>query len=267
MKVLNYELRYSVSDIAKLLDVDRKLIKDWAYHFSDYLNSKANPPKGIEREFTSDDLCTLSYVLMYWEDDPDIENIKYGLNSDSQFEYPFTQIAIEATPIFREFSEEFVDSNAWMIGGMAEIQEKITLADSYKKAGDTLVHNGIDDYNIDFIYPAIFNYRHAIELYLKHILIGKINTLPNEGKIHNLKVLYTEFKELLSESFNVTPPRWFENIILAFVDFDPTGTTFRYGTSIKSDEMFIDLYHIKKMMTWFAESIHNVDAEIKNNHR
>jgi hypothetical protein len=51
--------KYSVSDVAKLLNVERKLIKDWAYHFSDYLNSKANPPKGIEREFTTDDLCTV----------------------------------------------------------------------------------------------------------------------------------------------------------------------------------------------------------------
>jgi hypothetical protein len=45
---------------------------------------------------------------------------------------------------------------------------------------------------------------------------------------------------------------------------DPTGTTSRYGTSIKSNEMFVDLYHIKKMITSFADSIHNVDAEIKN---
>jgi hypothetical protein len=162
---------YSVSNLAKLHDADRKQIKNWAYYFSDYLNSKAISPKGI------------------------------------------------------------------------------------------------DNYNIEFVNPAIYNYRHALELYLKHILIRKINSLPNEGKIHNLTVLYSEFKELLSESFKVTLPRWFENIILAFVDFDPTGTTFRYGTSIKSDEMFIDLYHIKKMMTWFAESIHNVDAEINNNHR
>ncbi len=262
MLMLNYELKYKVSEVAQLLKVDRKLIKDWAYHFSEYLNPRANPEKGFEREFTADDLCTLSYISMYWEDNPDFENIKWGLNSGSQFEYPFTEIAIEATPIFREYSEEFENSNAWMIGGMAEIRSKISLADSYKTAGDTLVQHGIDDYNIDFIYPAIYNYRHATELYIKHILKERITTLPNDGNIHSLKILYYELKNILSELFKTEPPRWFENIIFAFDDFDPNGTTFRYGITTKRDEIFIDLHHLKKMMDWFSKSIHNIDREI-----
>ena len=75
--------------MAELLSVDKKTIKDWAYHFSDYLSSNANPVKGLTREFTVDDLCTFGYISMYWEDSPDIDNIKYGLNSNSQFEYPY----------------------------------------------------------------------------------------------------------------------------------------------------------------------------------
>lgn len=262
MSMINYEMKYSVSEVAKLLKVDRQQIKDWAYHFSDYLNPKANPDKGIEREFISDDLCTLSYVLMYWEDNPDFESIRYGLNSGDQFEYPFTEIAVEATPIFREFSEEFIGSNAWMIGGNNEIQISISLADSYKFAGDTLVKHGIEDNNTDFIYPAIYNYRHATELYLKHLLKNRTRFLPNEGNIHSLSVLYAEFKVLLLELFELVPPKWIENIILAFDDFDPNGTTFRYGISIKKDEIFIDLNHLMKMMEWFSNAIHNIQNEI-----
>lgn len=263
--MLNFEMKYKVSEVAKLLGVDNKLIKNLAYFFPEYLNPLANPEKGIEREFTTDDLCTLSYILMYWEDNPDFENIRYGLNSGSQFEYPFTEIAVEATPIFREFSEEFIDSNAWIIGGMAEISSKISLADSYKTASDALVQLGIEDNNIEFIYPALYNYRHAIELYFKHILNERLTTLPKNGNIHNLNVLYYEFKTLLQELFGSVPPKWFENVILAFDQFDPNGTSFRYCISINRDEIFIDLHHLKKIMDRFSNSIRYIDRQINKN--
>jgi hypothetical protein len=56
----------------------------------------------------------------------------------------------------------------------------------------------------------------------------------------------------------VKPPNWFENIILAFNDFDPFGVTFRYAVPIGKDEIFIDLVHIKKLMNWFDESIERI---------
>ncbi|MEO8253462.1 MAG: hypothetical protein ABI554_03670 [Flavobacterium sp.] len=257
--MIKYDLKYGVSEVAKILSIDKKMIKDWAYHFSEYLNPKANPSKGEEREFTLNDLCTFGYISMYWEESPDFENIKYGLNTYSQFEYPYSEIAFEATPIFREFSEELINSNAWMIGGISEIADKISLADSYKLAGDVLIKKGIDDYNKDFIYPAIYNYRHATELYLKSIISEHQNNLPKNGKVHNLEILYKEVNRILKDRFGIIPPKWFENIVFAFNEFDPEGTTFRYGIKINNDEMFIDLHHIKKMMDWFSQSIHKVN--------
>ena len=136
---INYDMKFSVSNAAQILLVDKQLIKKWAFRFADYLNPKANPVKGKEKEFTADDLCTLGYISFYWEDEPDIESIKYGLNSGYQFDYPYNEIGIEATPIFRDFTEDFTDQKVWLIGGCLMIPDIITLADSYKFAGDTLL--------------------------------------------------------------------------------------------------------------------------------
>jgi endo-1,4-beta-D-glucanase Y len=53
--------------------VGRDTTKKWAYIFSDYLSAGANPEKGTPRQFTIDDVRVFAYILMYWEDDPDME--------------------------------------------------------------------------------------------------------------------------------------------------------------------------------------------------
>ena len=254
--MINYELKFRVSEVAKILEVEKRLVKDWAYHFSEYMNPNANPQKGIEREFTIEDICTFGYISMYWEDNPDFEYIKYGLNSNEQFDYPLNELATQVTPIFREFSNEMLGGKICMIGGIADNHDLLSLADSYKLAGDTLINLGIeDDEKTEIIYPAIYNYRHATELFLKAIL-------PKYDEIHNLITLFDKFKTFLLDKFNVSPPKWFENIIIAFDEFDPGGLTFRYGVKINKDEMLIDLIHIKKLMNWFAESIHKIQHEL-----
>ncbi len=254
--MVNYGLKYKVSDISKILKVEKRLVKDWTYHFADYLNPGANPEKGKEREFTNDDICTFTYISFYWEEDPDLESIKYGLNGGDQFEHPFNKLAAEAMPIFREYSEEIPSQNVWMIGGMVENQDILSLANSYKKSGDILVNIGVnDETNKELIYPAIYNYRHSIELYLKAIL-------PKYKKKHSLKPLYFEFKKLLNENYQEEIPQWFKNIIFVFDEFDPRGTNFRYGNKSYKDELFINLSHIKLQMDWFSKSMNKIE---KNN--
>lgn len=254
--MVNYELKYGVAEVAKILEIEKQVIKNMAYHFKEYLNPNANPETGKIREFTVEDICTLGYVYMYWEEEPDFDNIRYGLNANEQFEYPYSELATKAKPIFREFSDELMETNVWMTGGMAECSDKLTLAKSYKKAGDSLIEIGIDDETErDIIYPAIYNYRHAIELYLKSLI-------KKEKQTHDLKKLYEFVKEILTKKIGVEPPKWFENLILAFDDFDPSGTTFRYAIPIGKDEMFIDLVHIKKLMNWLDESIERIGNRI-----
>jgi len=258
--MVNYELKYGVGEVAKFLEVEKQTVKSIAYHFKEYLNSNANPEKGQNRIFTVEDICTIGYVCRYWEEEPDFESIKYGLNSNEQFEYPYSELATQIKPIFREFSDELIGKKVWMIEGMAGFSNKLTLAKSYKKAGDLLIEIGIEDETErDIIYPAIYNYRHATELYLKSLI-------SKEKETHDLKLLYEIVKELLVKKNKVGIPKWFENLIFAFNDFDPGGITLRYASPIVKDEIFIELIHIKKLMNWFDESIERI-FEFENSNR
>ncbi len=252
-ETLNYSMKYSVSEVAQILHVDKELIKTWAYTFSEYLSSSANPAKGKSREFTVEDIRVFACVSMDWEDEPDIEAIKCGLNSGYQYEDIFNDLIQEVIPIFRDIPEDIDESyrSGAVFGGLAEFGDRFFLADSYRRAGDLLVDAAIaNEENYELICPIIFNYRHAAELYLKAIT-------DNSKRTHKLDVLLQKFKTMLSTEFNTTLPNWFENIILAFNDFDPGGTTFRYG-GILRDEVFIDLKHLKQAMEWFVLSIRRV---------
>ncbi len=258
----NYEMKFGVSWIARLLDVNRNLVKTWAYHFSDYLMPPANPPKGIPRQFGIEDLRVLTYVSVYWEDDPDFESIKCGLNSGEHFEDEYKGLISQATPIFQELPNGLNEDwrHGSVIGGMWDIRSNFALADSYKLAGDMLVDAALSKDEADeLLCPVIFNYRHATELYMKAII-------TKHKKKHDLLPLLQQFKDLLREKFNTLPPDWFVNMILAFNDFDPGGTTFRYGgpgAFTSHDEAWVDLEHVKKIMGWLAESFQRIRIKLR----
>ncbi|WP_321368518.1 MerR family transcriptional regulator [uncultured Draconibacterium sp.] len=253
----NYTLKYGVSEIAEILNVDKNLIKTWTFHFSEYLNKKASPKKGIQREYTNNDINVLSYISYSWEEEPDIESIKIGLNCNYHLDSPFNEVAKEAIPIFRELSESEYLENIFVAGGLIGGIGKLELADSYKKAGDLLVDNLINqDNNWGIFFPIIFTYRHSTELYLKAILKQENNT-------HDLTILSEKFNQTLIDKLNIQPPKWFDNIIKSFNEFDPGSTTFRYGNLDWKDEMVIDLKHIKNVMEWSSESFHRIYENLK----
>lgn len=249
----NYEMKFRVSEVARLLDVDRDLVKKWAYLFRDYLKAPANPPKGNPRQFCDEDLRVLAYISMYWEHDPDIESIEYGLNSQDYYEEVYNTFMTEITPLFREPPDELNEDwrHGALIGGMAEHGDTFEMADSYKLAGDMLVDAALsNDEACELICPVIYNYRHATELYIKAIIIHK-------RKNHNLLWILQKFKELLRTEFHTILPNWFEGIILAFNYFDPNGTTFRYG-GFTPGEVWVDIVHMKTLMGWMAESFQEI---------
>lgn len=253
----NYEMKFSVSEVARLLNVDRYIVKKWSFHFRDYLKPLANPPKGIPRQFCSDDLRVFAYVSTYWEDNPDIESIACGLNSGDTFEEPYNNFIALVTPLFVELPEEINEDwrHGAVIEGWADFGDTFALGDSFKLAADTLVEAAIaNDEAYDLICPIIYNYRHAIELYLKAIL-------PSERLHHNLFELLREFRELVKAKFNESLPAWFEKVVLSFNDFDPNGETFRYGnfTSFsKFGEVWVDIVHMKTEVGRLTDSLQNV---------
>ncbi|MDR3715197.1 MAG: hypothetical protein P4L51_20480 [Puia sp.] len=240
-----------------MLEVDRKMVIAWVYHFSDYLGPKANPPKGSPRTFTADDLRVMSYVYMYWEENPDLECIKAGLNSGDHFEKPFEDMVTIATPIFQDPPDALDETwrHGTIIGGMAPIADLYVLAESYKLAGDILIDAALStDEAFELIYPIIYNYRHATELYLK-------STLQDLQKYHDLLRLLQQFKTMVKVKLNSDLPQWFIDIVTAFHDFDPNSTTFRYGGFdyvMQRGEMWVDLNHMKTVMGWLSEAFQKV---------
>ncbi|SHJ68373.1 hypothetical protein SAMN02745216_02085 [Desulfatibacillum alkenivorans DSM 16219] len=249
----NYEMKFSVSEAAKYFRTDRDRIKKWAYIFSDYLEPAANPPKGTPRKFSAEDLRVFAYVFYYWEDEADIEAIKIGLNTNGHYEDIYDNFITGLTPLFIERPEGLNED--WLHGalfdGMSEYGDIFEIADSYKNAGDILVDAAIDnDEAFELVNPILFNYRHATELYLK-ATIGKWK------KTHDLVELQKEFIEILKSEFDATLPKWFSDIVLVFNEFDPKGTTFRYGGRAPR-EVWVDVRHIKTLMGWMSKSFRRI---------
>jgi len=253
--MFNYNMKFTVADAARILKVEKDLIKEWAYKFSSYLNAKTNPDKGQPREFNIDDIRVMSYIFTYWEDDPDIEYIKIGLNSNSHYEHEMIDnLLIEITPFFVEPPHNINENwkHGIVFSGLAEFADTFHLANSYKLAGDRLIDTVLKNEEAwDLFCPAVYDYRHATELFMKSIT-------GDHKQTHDLLYLLSKLKELLKTEFNSTIPDWFENIIVAFNDFDPWGTTFRYGGNLEKDEVFADFNHLKTLMELLSQSFHNI---------
>jgi len=253
--MVNYSGTFTVGEAASILKVGKDLIKKWAYTFSDYLTSGANPPKHSQRRFEISDIRVLAYILLYWEETPEIECIKIGLNTNSQYEYQsISDLIVSITPIFIEPPENIDETwtHGAIYGGFAEFADTINLANSYKLAGDRLVTIALqNDESRDLMCPIVYTYRHATELYLKSIVF-------RYQQSHDLVYLFERFKEIV-KTFDAAPPEWFKNIITVFNDFDPFSTSFRYGGRSGKDEVFIDYNHLKLIMDWFADSCRNIN--------
>lgn len=251
-------MKLGVSEIAQIFEVEKAVVKLWARDFAEYLNPEANPKNGNPREFLPDDLRVLAFISLYWEDEPDYQNIWAGLNTNCHFEQPFNDLVTENKSFFQDLPENLDEDwrHGTVLGGMSEIGDTYSLAKSYKLAGDILVEAALASDDVrSLICPIIYNYRHATELYLKAII-------PNHKKDHDLNRLLKAFDSMAKSKFKQSLPKWFENIVGTFNDFDPKSTTFRYGNAI-GDERWIDIAHIKIKMDWFAEAFQRIDDRYK----
>lgn len=248
-------LKFTVADVSRIFKVDKDTVKTWAYTFAEYVSANANPPKRIPREFQLEDIRVMAHVYTLWEDNPDIECIKIDLNSNSHFENPnIDDLITSLVPLFRDPPENIEE--LWRHGviysGLASLVDMVTLARSYKLAGDRLIDVALENEEApDLQFPIMFNYRHAVELYLK-VVTGKYK------QTHNLLSLYNELKKLLKSEFKSKPTKYLEAVILGFNEYDPGGTAFRYGGESNNDEVFIDFRQLKKLMGWLCDSFEEI---------
>jgi HEPN domain-containing protein len=136
------------------------------------------------------------------------------------------RVAREA--MLRPLFEEPLDierESAWdgpkgfLIGGMMRgtIQET---AHQYINAANVIInaikHDEIEDFRL--AHPALFLYRHAVELMLKAVL-------PNAGKVHRLDKLADRFKDFVKAEFGEDVPGWLMDRLreLAHRTLPPSG--------------------------------------------
>ena len=258
-EVINWNnMKLSISEVSKLIKIEKDLIKKWSFQFADHLNPEANPEKGKPRQYIPEDLGVFQYISYHWEEEPDIQSIVLSLNAGEHKEFPFYEIVTQVKPFFMEPPEEL---NAdWrhgaLCGTFGSYVDRLSLAQEYKMAGDLLVEAAIHNENVyEVLAPIFYNYRHATELYLKEILDYKKDT-------HDLSRLFMLFKAFVKKKYKSELPYLAENLILSFHKFDPGGTSFRYeGTgAFSKEETWVDVEHLKTQMDWLWRMVREIKA-------
>jgi hypothetical protein len=240
----------SVSEAATVLGVDAEQVRRWASVFKDSLSTTANPSKGKPGMFSDRDLLVLCYVGNKWEDDPDLEAIRIGLNRDEHYEKRFVEHLYLHTPLLQEppheLDETWPHGFLW-VGGHG--QERFELARNYRNAAEKLLDHALEDGEArHWLCPVLFTYRHTLELYLK--TIGNVTE-----RTHSLADCVELVEKLHGEQFPTRAKRWIEE--LDVIDPHP-GTTFRYeGDHGKQDysEYWVDLRQFKFAMKQVFEMI------------
>jgi hypothetical protein len=159
-------------------------------------------------------------------------------------------------PLFEEPPDN-LDSD-WTHGvllvrwGSAKGYDPIDVARAFRYAGARLLKTALQlRESSEAAYPILFNYRHALELYLKAII-------PAQHK-HRLDVLASHLRPLLTGRY---PPDQIEILIERIEEFhriDPSSTVFRYADTpdetyehsngpLPDPEIWVDFRHLQTCM-------------------
>jgi hypothetical protein len=235
----------TVSQIARVLGVDVQQVKTWAWRFKEHLSSQANPPKGRSRAFTDSDVLALMHVAMHWEENPDIENIKAGLNCEDHYNNDqYREMLYQHTPLLQEPPDDLDETwrhGIFLNGG--GVDEYLELARSYKQSADALLDSALESGEPrDWGYPVLFAYRHALELYLK--IIGE-----TQEPTHSLKDCIRGVEKRHGQKISSPIREW----IIELDKIDPGGTAFRYADdkagTLKYAEYWVDFLQFKYAMS------------------
>jgi hypothetical protein len=149
-------------------------------------------------------------------------------------------------------------SHGAILGGILyDIYTTLSIADSFKLAGDILVDKVLssDIEAYESVYPVLYNYRHCLELYLKAVL--------KNVRGHKLLEMTEKLEEQIQKKLKAKLPSWFTKWILEFDEFDRGSDTFRYADRYvesrytqDTGEFWIDFVLLKKIMALYQEAFH-----------
>ena len=233
----------TVSQTARVLGVDSHQVKKWAHLFNEYLSSNANPAKGRTRTFSDSDLLVLYYVFMHWEDDPDFESIKIGLNNEEHYDERFMEHLFIHTPLLQEPPDDLDET--WRHGILLNgggVNAYLELARNYRRGAEVLLDSALESGEpLDWGYPVLFAYRHTLELYLK--IIGEVDEIT-----HSLR----RCVHLVEQRHGKKIPSPIKEWILELDKIDPAGTAFRYADdearTLEYAEYWVDFVQFKFAM-------------------
>lgn len=238
----------TLGDMARLLSAGRDRIKSWVEDFGDNLSEHASPLPGKTRRFTELDARVLALINQYWDDEePDLEPIRAALARGEQHSEGIVEFVHSNTPIFQETPDDIDET--WTHGVILSstwVRPMVEVARSYKYAADELVKEALsfgEPHLLD--YPIVFNYRHAIELYLKLILNDPQKARDVE---HNLGRLIEAVEAKIGKDMN----EWTRSRLNEFHHIDPYSDRFRYADRAPQhqtlDEVWIDFRQLKSVM-------------------
>jgi hypothetical protein len=240
----------NVSQAARVLEVDVEQVEKWSLFFKDHLSRQANPADERPRIFTDSDVLALVYVAMYWEDDPDVESIRMGLNAEEHHADEYRDILYLNTPILQERPDDLDETwrQGFLLNG-AGVDEYAELARNYRQGADALLEAALQSGEArEWIHPVLYLYRHTLELYLK--VIGEI-----DAPSHRLRDCMERVEKRYGEKFNPRARGWMEE----FDNIDPKGTSFRYADdeagTLRDSEYWVDLLQFKFAMKQVFEMI------------
>lgn len=165
-------------------------------------------------------------------------------------------------PLFAEPTEgceredPFSGPMGFMFGGMF-VPTRLELSRQYFDAANLLLEaikkQRIEDYALTN--PALFLYRHALELVLKAILERRPNGAPAG---HDLAALLEQLQVFAKDHFKQDVPDWIVSRIKEFAAIDPGSTAFRYGKdryggkgskpTSAPGEVYVGLPHLLRVM-------------------
>jgi hypothetical protein len=233
----------TVSQTARILGADVLQVKKWAWLFKEHLSAGANPAKGRPRTFTDADVLALMYVVMHWEDDPDMEAIRMGLNSENHYEDEYRQMLYRHTPLLQEPPDGLDETwrhGVFLNGG--SVNEFLELARNYRQTAEAILDSALKSGEPrEWGYPVLFAYRHTLELYLK--IIGDI-----EEDTHSLRDCVRLVEKHRGQKIGSPVREW----IMEFDSIDPIGTAFRYADDQKRTlsyaEFWVDFVQLRYAM-------------------
>lgn len=236
-------MKYGVAETARILGIDIRQLKTWAYQFRDNLSASANPEKGTPRIFMAADMLVLLYVSHFWEDEPDIETIIAGLNSEYHLEDIYIHTLLNHTFLIQDDVPENLEEPSrfgLLISPQIHLKQ-IEIARSYHRAANALWDKANDSgFPMADCYPVLFAYRHALELYLK--------MLGNAGMElkHNLKACMAAVEKHYDQKVSPLTKEW----IMTLHQMDATGWHFRYEPEAEGtmDGQWLDWLHFRYAM-------------------